>query len=131
MKVHPPGLCFVVSCLLLCLAQGARAAEWVATSDELARLKRGEVVVTSGVEKVDDGGSAIAAVQIAAPVERVFRTLIDCEQALRFVPHLEHCKVLEAADDESWRIVEHEMGMSWYLPSGRFIFRAEYEPFKV
>jgi ribosome-associated toxin RatA of RatAB toxin-antitoxin module len=124
-----PFLLFV--CLLLFLAQPARAADWVPTSDELARLKRGEVVVTSSVERVEDGGNAVAAVQIDAPVERVFRTLIDCKQAVQFVPHLEQCKVLETADDESWRIVEHEMGTSWYLPSGRFMFRAEYEPYKL
>lgn len=130
-KAFAPGLFFLLTSVMLCFAQTAGAADWVPTPDELARLKRGEVVVTSSVQRVEDGGNALAAVQIDAPVERVFRTLIDCKQAVQFVPHLEQCKVLETADDESWRIVEHEMGTSWYLPSGRFMFRAEYEPYKV
>lgn len=71
-----------------------------------------------------------ASVEIAATPEVVFRTLTDCGEAMKFVPHLEHCEVLESAPDGSWQIVEHRVDHGWFAPKARYVFRAEYEGFR-
>ena len=56
--------------------------------------------------------------------------MTDCAQALKFVPHLIHCTVLETAPDGSWQTIEHEVNYGWYLPRASYVFRAAYEPFE-
>jgi len=95
-----------------------------------AGLSRGEVVVVAEVARDRPGGDVHAAIEIAAPAEEIFRTLTDCAKALKFVPHLEHCEVLESAPDGSWQIVEHRVDHGWFAPKARYVFRAEYESFR-
>ena len=116
-------------------ASGTRPARdlqmpWIPNSAQLERLARGEVVVIADVEDSHPQVEAAAAVRIAAPPERIFRTMTDCAQALEFVPHLEVCRVLESAPDGSWQIVEQAVDLSWYLPRTDYVFRAEYEPYR-
>ena len=70
-----------------------------------------------------------AAVQVRAPPETVFRTLTDCSRALRFVPHLKRCAVVDTAPDESWQEVEHQIDYGWLAPRADYVFRATYERF--
>jgi uncharacterized membrane protein len=127
----------VVSGLLLCsFAQAICAGAtnpygaWRLSDADSAGVKRGEVVVVADVDRDRRGAEVHAAVEIAAPAEEIFRTLTDCTQALRFVPHLEHCEVLESAPDGSWQIVEHGVDHGWFAPKARYVFRAEYETFR-
>jgi len=104
--------------------------DWPLTEQQLARLARGEVLVDANVVSDRAMGDVLAAVQIDAPPEQVFRTLTDCSQALEFVPHLEHCAVLETAPDGSWQDVEQTVNYGWYMPRAYYVFRADYEPFR-
>jgi uncharacterized membrane protein len=110
------------------LAASAMAQGWKLTDEQRSALARGEILVLADVSARQ--GDVLAAVQIRAPAERIFRTMTDCEQALQFVPHLELCRVLESAADDSWQLVEHAVDLSWYLPRIDYVFRAEYEPFR-
>jgi uncharacterized protein YndB with AHSA1/START domain len=103
--------------------------DWTLTPAELARLGDGAVLVDGEVSAERETGDIRAAVQIHASPERVFRTLIDCDQALRFVPHLRHCAVLDAAPDNSWQVVEQQIDYGWYMPRAYYVFRADYERF--
>jgi uncharacterized protein YndB with AHSA1/START domain len=123
--------------LLLCafaqavLADGSSAyGAWRLSDANRAGLDRGDVVVEAEVTRDKPGGEVRAAVEIAASPEEVFRTLTDCSKALKFVPHLEHCEVLETAPDGSWQIVEHQVDHGWFAPKARYVFRAEYEDFR-
>jgi uncharacterized protein YndB with AHSA1/START domain len=103
-------------------------ADWTLSPAELARLGDGAVLVDGDVGS-DRPGDVRAAVQVHAPPERVFRTLTDCTEALRFVPHLRHCAVLETAPDNSWQVVEQQIDYGWFMPHAYYVFRAEYERF--
>ena len=114
-----------------CLAAAnACAQDWTLTDEEREQLARGEVLVFAHVDPARPEGEVRAAVQIAATREHVFRTLTDCGQALEYVPHLERCRVLERAPDDSWQVVEHAVDYRWYMPRIDYVFRAAYEPFE-
>jgi uncharacterized protein YndB with AHSA1/START domain len=106
-----------------------QSADWTLTPAELARLGDGAVLVDGDVAADRPTGIVRAAVQIKASPERVFRTLTDCVEALRFVPHLRHCAVLDAAPDNSWQVVEQQIDYGWFMPKAYYVFRAEYERF--
>jgi ribosome-associated toxin RatA of RatAB toxin-antitoxin module len=106
-----------------------QTADWTLTSADLARLGDGAVLVDGDVSTDLPTGNVRAAVQIKASPERVFRTLTDCTEALRFVPHLRHCAVLDSAPDNSWQVVEQRIDYGWFMPKASYVFRAEYERF--
>lgn len=107
-----------------------QSADWTLTDADVVRLHAGAVLVDSESRTERPPGEVRAAVQIRAPPERVFRTLTDCALALRFVPHLEHCAVLESSPDGTVQIVEQRVDPGWFIPSLYFVFRAELEPFR-
>ncbi len=127
---------FVPGLLLCTFAQSVLAGGssgyggWRLSDAIRAGLGRGEIVVEAEVTRDKPGGEVRAAVEIDASPEEVFRTLTDCSKALIFVPHLEHCQVLETAPDGSWQIVEHQVDHGWFAPTSRYVFRAEYEDFR-
>ncbi len=125
-----PGLLVCGFAQTICLAATSTYGSLRLSDADSAGLKRGEVVVVAEVGRGRAGGEVHAAVEIAASAEEVFRTLTDCAQALKFVPHLEHCQVLESAPDGSWQIVEHRVDHGWFAPKARYVFRAEYEGFR-
>jgi len=108
----------------------AYAGDWSLSAGDLARLDGREVLLPAPAERDHAAGSFRAAIEIEAPAEKVFRTMTDCAQALKFVPHLIHCTVLETAPDGSWQTIEHEVNYGWYLPRASYVFRAAYEPFE-
>jgi uncharacterized protein YndB with AHSA1/START domain len=104
-----------------------QSADWTLTPAELARLRDGAVLVDAELSQDRPTGNVRAAVQIRASPERVFRTLTDCAEALRFVPHLRHCAELERAADDSWRVVEQQIDYGWFMPRAYYVFRVDYE----
>jgi uncharacterized protein YndB with AHSA1/START domain len=117
---------------LLCAliaGSGAYADDWALSAQDLAHLDRREILLPP-TARDHAAGSFRAAIEIHAPAERVFRTMTDCAQALKFVPHLIHCEVLETAPDGSWQTIEHVVDYGWYRPRASYVFRAAYEPFE-
>lgn len=112
----------------LCLHALARAADWTLSEVQRAALARGEILVEADVSRDRHQGDVRAAVRIEASADRIFAAMTDCTAALRFVPHLEQCIVLETAPDQSWQLIEHVVDFGWYLPATRYVFRADYEP---
>jgi uncharacterized protein YndB with AHSA1/START domain len=120
---------FLLVCAVLACS-GARAPDWTLSAEDLARLDRREVLVPPATGADHNNGTFRAAIEIDAPAERVFRTMTDCAQALKFVPHLIRCTVLETAPDGSWQTILHEANYGWYMPRASYVFRAEYQPFE-
>ena len=121
-------LSLIVGAVLLMSAQNARAAgEWTPSATDLQKLERGEVLLFNDLDHGADKGDMRAVVRVNASAEQVFNTMTSCDRALRFVPRLKRCKVLETAPDGSWQTVEHEVDGDGYLPRARYIFRADYE----
>jgi len=123
------GARFLLLCALLACG-GASGDDWTLSAEDLAHLDRREVLVPADPRHEREEGSFRAAIEIDASAERVFRTMTDCAQALKFVPHLTRCTVLETAPDGSWQTILHEVSYGWFMPRASYVFRAEYEPFE-
>jgi uncharacterized membrane protein len=130
MPTHVPVAIALLALSLLPSSLYGQNDDWTLTAAELARLGDGTVLVDAELASDRPTGNVRAAVQIRAPAERVFRTLTDCSEALRFVPHLRRCAVLDTAPDGSWQVVEQEIDYGWFMPRAYYVFRAEYEGFE-
>jgi uncharacterized protein YndB with AHSA1/START domain len=118
----------LIICALIACA-GARAQDWTLSGADMARLDRREVLLPPDPNHDANDGRFRAAIEIDAPAERVFRIMTDCAQALKFVPGLTRCAVLETSPDGSWQTILHEVSYGWFVPRASYVFRAEYEPF--
>ena len=92
---------------------------------DMEHLERGEVAIKTvggeggGTERVQ------ATILIAAPAERVWQIMNDCDHSPEFVPGLKSCRVLRREGQDE--IIEHSMKFSWLLPEVTYVFRARYE----
>jgi ribosome-associated toxin RatA of RatAB toxin-antitoxin module len=105
------------------------SADWTLSDAQLARLESGAIVAEGDVTLDRAAAEVRAAVKVSATPEQVFLTLTDCAQALRFVPHLKRCAVLETAPDGSWQNVEQQVDYGWLVPRATYVFHAEYQKF--
>lgn len=119
----------VAAWLLLVASAACQSADWTLTQLQLDQLEKGGIVAEGDVATDRAAADVRAAVKVAASPEQVFLTLTDCSQALRFVPHLKRCKVIETAADGSWQNVEQTIDYSWLVPRANYVFHAEYEKY--
>ena len=130
LKGRSPGLAFLTLVLARALlGSTANAADtgWLADTDVQRRLAEREVVVQSATA-VDPGrprGRVRAAVLIRAQPEAVWAVMIDCREALGFVPGLRLCRRVDGAPDGRWQDVEQEIRYSWFLPTVHNVLRAD------
>jgi ribosome-associated toxin RatA of RatAB toxin-antitoxin module len=117
------------SVLALARATVCVSADWTLSDSQLERLGTGAIIAEGDVATDRAAADVRAAVEIHAMPEQVFSTLIDCAQALHFVPHLKRCTVLETAADGSWQNVEQQVDYGWLAPRANYVFHAEYEKF--
>src|SRR5215472_1590281 len=108
---------------------GAVEAAWLADPLVQRRLAEREVVVQSAaaVDPDHPRGRVRAAVLIRAKPEAVWAVMTDCRQTTRFVPGLRRCRRVDSAPDGRWEDIEHEIRYSWFLPTVRYVFRADYD----
>lgn len=71
-------------------------------------------------------GVVRARIEIAAPAEVVFRTLLDCDRANRIMPGVRRCRVVSA--DPAGEIREHVVKWSFFLPALHSTARVSVEP---
>jgi ribosome-associated toxin RatA of RatAB toxin-antitoxin module len=121
----------LLAMLALGLPAVCRSADWTLTQPQLDEVEKGGIVADGDVATDRAAASIRAAVKIAASPEQVFRTLTDCEEALRFVPHLKRCKVLETAPDGSWQNVEQQIDYGWLVARANYVFHADYEKYSL
>jgi ribosome-associated toxin RatA of RatAB toxin-antitoxin module len=114
--------------LVCCVPAVCRSADWTLSDSQRLRVEAGGIIAEGDV---DERAAAIirAAVKVDASPEQVFRTITDCSQALRFVPHLKRCRVVDTAPDGSWQNVEQQVDYGWLAPRANYVFHAEYEAF--
>jgi hypothetical protein len=116
--------------LVLALGWGGRAgaADFVLTPAESRRVEQREVVIRADLDRGSQRkGTIRAAIQIQASPDIVFGMMTRCADALRYVPHLKECRVRDAAPDNSWQLVDHEIDFGWYTPRLRWVFRVDFE----
>jgi ribosome-associated toxin RatA of RatAB toxin-antitoxin module len=66
-----------------------------------------------------------ASISIHATPERIWSVLTNCGDAVKFVPGLVKCTVVQRAADDSWERVRHVLRYSWYVPRLSYEFRAD------
>src|SRR5688572_29618118 len=62
--------------------------------DWLRRIESGEVAFEAHPDPGGRGGWVRAMIDIAAPPEAVWRTILDCDRAARMTPSVKRCTVL-------------------------------------
>lgn len=107
---------------------GAPAADFELTPAEHLRMQRGEIIIRADLDANQRRGTVRAAMRVDASPAVVFDAMINCADALEYVPHLRRCRVLPHAGDGSIALVEHEIDFGWYAPRMRYLFRAELVP---
>jgi hypothetical protein len=113
----------LIPTVLLLLVVGA--APGAATARD-AEQQRGDIEVGVSLGPSEQSGRASAAVRIHAPREVVWSLIESCTEAVKLVPGLIACEVLETSPDQS-QLIRHVMDYSWYLPKLTYEFRATYE----
>ena len=97
------------------------------SADDMARLRAGDPIVHISDDPSGEADGRIeAAIDIAAPPARVYAVLFDCVRALKFVPGLKVCKVLETSTDGKSDVREHHSKWLSILPETVSIFRSDY-----
>jgi hypothetical protein len=86
-----------------------------------------DIEVRVVLDPAAQSGRASATVRIHAPREVVWSLLKSCPEAVKLVPGLVTCQVLETAPDQSWQLIRHVMDYSWYVPKLTYELRATYE----
>jgi len=103
------------------------SATFTIDRERLQRLESGEVIVEPQTASTE-GASVVAWILIRAPVERVWETIISCEQAERFVAGLQMCEVLEETGD--YALIRQVVDKGWSTPKLDYTFSTRREPYK-
>ncbi len=88
---------------------------------------QGDIEVGVVLDSGEQSGEARAVVRIHASREIVWRLLTTCPEAVRLVPGLAQCEVLQTAPDGSWQLLRHVLDYSWYMPKLTYEIRATYD----
>lgn len=81
------------------------------------------------IESLQGGGyRAQASIQIRADKEQVWQVLTDCAEALKYVPGMRKCELIERT--ESYDIASHRIRRGWLLPGLEYRFRSDYMPYQ-
>jgi len=115
---------FAAACLIAwtCAPGLAAPVASAGAAGELARLERGEVVVSTGAP--ERPRAIAAAILIDASPARVWGVMVDCPRAPEFVPGMRECRVLEHAADHE--VIQHRVKLFALLPEVTYTFRADY-----
>ena len=100
-----------------------------ATAADIAQesTQHGDIDVAVRLDAGEQSGSARATVRIHARREVVWSLITSCAEAVRLVPGLVTCDVLETAPDRSWQRIRHVIDYSWYVPKLTYELRATYD----
>jgi hypothetical protein len=107
--------------LLLICAVPRTAAAWEAGQPH------GDIDVAVSLGPSAQSGHASATVRIHAPREVVWPLIKSCTEAVRLVPGMIACDVLETSSDQSSQLIRQIVDYSWYLPKLTYEFRASYD----
>jgi hypothetical protein len=104
-------------------------AAHAAAASDLAQesAQHGDIDVAVALDAGEQSGSASATVRIHARREVIWSLITSCAEALRLVPGLVACDVMETAPDGSWQRIRHVLDYSWYVPKLTYEIRASYD----
>jgi polyketide cyclase/dehydrase/lipid transport protein len=110
----------LVSWLFL-MAAAARGASFAQENEQ-----HGDIEVRVVLDTAEQTGRANATVRIHATREVVWSLITSCAEALKMVPGLVDCQVLQTAPDRSWQRIRHVLDYSWFVRKLTFEVLANY-----
>ena len=96
------------------------------SAEQIAKLASGGALVAVNPDDGEGDGHIEAAIDIPAPPSRVFAVMLDCEQAMKFLPNLKSCKILQRSADGLTDVREHRSAWLSILPEMVSVFRSTY-----
>ena len=97
-------------------------------AEALSTLATGRPWVSVTVDPTSDAALIRAAIDIPAPSQKVWTTMIDCRNAGRMVTSVTRCRIL--SQGPGWDVREHITRGGPLIPSIRNVFRSDYEPYR-
>lgn len=119
-----PGPALVAAFVML----AAPAPAGAAGPDWLRRIESGGVALEAHTDPEGRGGQVRAMIDIAAPPQVVWTTILDCERAARMTPSVKRCTVLSRDETGQVELREHVVKWSFLLPALRSTSRLTLEP---
>jgi hypothetical protein len=119
---------FTLAIYAPCLGSTGQLTPYRFGPRESELLANGEVVVQVNQSEEGSKGTIRAAIVVDAPAEQIWNALTDCDHTPEFIPRLQSCKVLQHGKD--MEIIEHQVNISWFLPSFTYTYRVSYDRFK-
>jgi hypothetical protein len=89
--------------------------------------QHGDIEVGVVLDTAEQTGRASATVRIHAGREVVWSLITSCAEALKMVPGLVECEVLETASDRSWQRIRHVLDYSWFVRKLNYEILAAYD----
>lgn len=117
----------VAGAVLWSLLAGPSLAREDAAQPAAAHLSR-DILFKVSAGNGDADGHITAKLEIAAPPQRVWNIMLDCDKAPKFLSALKSCKVLETSADGLSDIREHRSQWLAVLPETVSVFRSRYAP---
>lgn len=115
--------CALVTASVACGPASADAP--ILSKDDIRRMMADEVVVRVKPDPVADG-AIVAAIDIKAAPERVWRVMTDCALTARIITGLVACRVIERDGAGLSDVREHIVSWGSLLPNVRSVFRSDY-----
>lgn len=119
---------------LSCLAALAHAlparADLALDAEWIRRVETGEVALDVRADPSVHVGEVRAAIDIAAPPQVVWRTILDCDRAARMTPSVRRCTVLSRSPDGRAETREHRVKWSLLLPPLRSVSELALAPYR-
>lgn len=122
------GRALAVAVLMMAAPAAGRAQE--PNSDWLHRIERGEVALEAHTDPGGRGGAVRAMIDIAAPPQTVWATILDCERAARMTPSVKRCTVLWRDPSGQVELRAHVVKWGLLLPALRSTSRLTLEPYR-
>jgi carbon monoxide dehydrogenase subunit G len=111
---------------LLALATPAQALDLPPRA--AAVLEQGRPYVEVRPDTDGSSGAVLGVVDIAAPIDVVWKVMTDCDLAPKMVANLKSCRILERDPAGRWDVREFVSRPTVVLPPVRNVFRSEYQP---
>ena len=121
----------VLAMVLLASVQlaSAQAAD-VPSAAWRRQVEAGDVALESHVEAGGRGGAVRAMIDIAAPPEVIWTTILDCGRAARMTPSVKSCRVLSQDAAGRLELREHVIKWSFLLPALHSTSRLTLDPYR-
>ena len=123
---------FLGAAIMLSMAAGAHAdVRKGLTANQLAKLSAGKVLVYATVGPKSSAGIVRAVIDIPVSAKVLWRVMLDCRRARKYLAGLQGCRVIDRAKNGTWDIRELRVRWVWYLPEIRSLIRSEYVDYRA